>query len=285
MHESPPTPLSQWIGSTQYCEEVPGLFPLRAMAALLDYRRLEFADNAYVPPLWHWLYFLPTPARHELAEDGHARRGGFLPPVSLPRRMWAGGRLQFLRPLHTGVPLQRQSTIRKVEEKSGRSGPLVFVEVEHQIRDQAGPLLIERQDIVYRGATTGTLTAPPAPAETAQFSHRFSADAALLFRYSAVTFNSHRIHYDLDYATRREGYPGLVVHGPLLATLLMELLLQHHPGAAVHDFSFRALHPVFADSEFCLCGRLDLAQARLWIVNGQGGLCMEARAGLSAQPD
>ncbi|MEX2132079.1 MAG: MaoC family dehydratase N-terminal domain-containing protein [Pseudohongiellaceae bacterium] len=273
--------LQKWIGKTQVLTDSMPLFPLRALSATLDYRRLEFTPGASIPPLWHWLYFLPTAAQNELSEDGHARRGGFLPPVPLPRRMWAGGRLEFARALSAGEVVERRSTIRSVNSKEGRSGSLVFVCVAHEIFDSHGLVLSEEHDIVYRenaGAAGAPMSTVIADQRKADFSRKVNADITLLFRYSALTFNSHRIHYDHDYATRIEGYGGLVVHGPLLATLLMEMLLEQLAGCNVVRFSFKALHPVFAGQDFFLNGSLQDRTVQLWIVDRAGRLCMDANA-------
>lgn len=278
------TTLEQWIGVTQKQEAELSEFPLNALAATLDLTELKFPPNALVPPLWHWLYFLSITPASELDVDGHARRGGFLPPVPLPRRMWAGGRLDFFRPLRLGHSVERLSNIVNIERKQGRTGPLVFVLVRHAFHDTQGVALIEEHDIVYRDAPREPFD-PEAnllqPALEPEFQQSCSADEVLLFRYSALTFNSHRIHIDRDYARDEEGYPGLVVHGPLLATLLMNLLRRQFPRAEVSHFSFRALHPVFDHSPFTLCGRRnDERHVALWVVDAQGRQCMEARVTL-----
>ena len=181
-----------------------------------------------MPYLWHWLFFLPLAQQSEIGPDGHPRRGGLLPPVPLPRRMGAGSDFAFHQPLLVGDRLTRTSTIVDVSEKSGRAGHLIFVKVRHEIRRNgaADVALTEHHNIVYRDAP-GPNDVPPAPvAAPGEFSweRRIKADEVLLFRYSALTFNGHRIHYDRKYVTEVEGYPGLIVHGPLIATLLMDLL-------------------------------------------------------------
>ncbi len=244
-----------------------------------------------MPALWHWVYFTPQTPAHDIGEDGHARRGGFLPPVPLPRRMWAGGRLSFHHPLRVGDTVQRVSTIQDVQLKQGRTGALVFVCVRHDYTSPRGLVLSEEHDIVYRdappadiaglrsGAPTTTQTPLPAPGDE-QFSRLVVPDPVLLFRYSALTFNGHRIHYDRSYVTQVEGYPGLIVHGPLIATLLMDLLRRNHPQAHVRRFSFKALRPTFDIHPFTVCGKLDGQSATLWGRDHEGCLTMQATAEL-----
>jgi len=276
-----PAPLDAWLGRTERSTDTITAAPMAALAATLD--RDEPAPDAgsALPPLWHWLYFLPLHRQGELGPDGHPRRGGFLPPVELPRRMWAGGRLAFERPLRVGDAVARTSRIAAIASKQARSGPLVFVTVQHEIAAADGVAVREDHDIVYReapapGATSAA--APAAPADAA-FSRTVNADAVLLFRYSALTFNGHRIHYDRRYATEVEGYPGLVVHGPLIATLLVDLLRRERPDAAVARFEFKAVSPLFDTHRFTVCGKPD-GERRflLWAANADGGLAMQAAA-------
>ena len=227
------------IGRTRIQDDEVSPRLLQGLAATLD---VPVPDT--MPPLWHWMLFqdwVPAPA---IGPDGHPRRGGFLPPVhDLPRRMWAGGRLVFHAPLRPGDPVRRTSTILDVTEKSGGSGRLVFVTVEHRIEGPEGLAIEEQQDIVYRGAE-GAAVKPALPAHAAPpGAHQASVlpDPVLLFRYSALTGNGHRIHYDLDYVRDVEGYPGLIVHGPLQATWLAGLLA----GRDVRRFTFRGRRPAF----------------------------------------
>jgi 3-methylfumaryl-CoA hydratase len=233
-----------------------------------------------LPPLWHWLYFLPGERQSGIGPDGHPKRGGFLPPIALPRRMWAGGRLQFLRPLGVGEPIRRVSTIRSVQSKSGRSGQLVFVTVLHEISGESGVAIREEQDIVYRDAPAPGAAAPrPAAApDDEQFSRTVTPDPVLLMRYSALTFNGHRIHYDRPYAMQEEGYPGLEVHGPLIATLLMETLRRAHPQRTVRRFEFKAVSPLFDIAPFSVNGKLEGGTAQLWARGPEGQLAMQASA-------
>jgi 3-methylfumaryl-CoA hydratase len=282
--DAPGTSLKAWVGREEVASDLVTAAPYAALAATLDREALRPAPGTLLPPLWHWLYFLPAHRRSELGSDGHARRGAFLPPVPLPRRMWAGSRFAFRSPIRIGDALTRRSTIESVVEKSGRSGPLVFVTVRHELTCAGGasPALVEHHDIVYRdapGPREPALAAQRVPA-SADFEARWVPDDVLLFRYSALTFNGHRIHYDRRYATTVEGYPGLVVHGPLLATLLLELLRAHRPEAHLSAFAFRALRPVFDTAPFLVRGSQgdDPSAFRLWVEDDAGRLAMEATA-------
>ena len=272
-----------WVGRAESHADVVPPTPVAALAATLDRDDPPPASGDPLPPLWHWLYFLPLHRQSELGSDGHAKRGGFLPPVPLPRRMWAGGRLTFVQPLHVGEPVSRTSTIGDITMKEGRSGPLVFVLVRHEIVGPRGTAIVEEHDIVYRGkpvAAERPVAATRAPAD-ATWTRTIAPDDVLLFRYSALTFNGHRIHYDRRYATQVEGYPGLIVHGPLIATLLLDLVRRHAPDAVIERFSFRALSPLFDVAEFTLNARRDGdTTLALWAANADGGLAMDATATL-----
>lgn len=276
--------LRDWIGrSEQRSDEVTAV-PIAALSATLDRDDAEPLPGSDLPPLWHWLYFLPLAPQHEIGPDGHPKRGGFLPPVPLPRRMWAGGRLEFNHPLQVGDEVTRHSRITDVNIKTGRSGSLVFVTVRHEISNARGVAISEEHDIVYRDAPAPDA---PAPAPTAApggeaFSRLITPDPVLLFRYSALTFNGHRIHYDRPYVTGVEGYPGLIVHGPLIATLLLDLLRRQMPGARVARFSFKALRPVFDIHTFTVCGQPDGdRRVQLWTRDHEGWLTMQATAELA----
>ena len=276
-----------WIGRTEERTDTVTAAPLAGLAATLDHGDGASAPvtGSALPPLAHWLYFLPTAPQHQIGPDGHPRRGGFLPPVDLPRRMWAGGRLQFEQPLRVGDEIVRRSTIDRVDAKEGRSGRLVFVTVSHQIRGPAGVALREEHDIVYRDQPpAGAPAAPPVAAPTdEEFGREIRPDPVLLFRYSALTFNAHRIHYDRRYVTEVEGYPGLVVHGPLIATLLVDLVGRELPDATIRSFSFRAASPLFDIAAFSVCGRREPGGGgvALWARDGRGALAMQARAELA----
>jgi len=278
--------LQDWIGRTETVEDVITATPYAALAATLDRDPARPAAGTALPPLWHWLYFLPLTRRSEIGPDGHARLGGFLPPVDLPRRMWAGSQLAFHAPLCIGDAVTRVSRIEDVTEKSGRSGALVFVKVRHDIvrMRESAPALTEFHDIVYREAPRPGAAPPPAqpaPADTA-WQRQWVPDEVLLFRYSALTFNGHRIHYDRRFAAETEGYPGLVVHGPLVATLLLDLLRQELPGADVAAYRFRAVRPLFDTAPFHVCGapEADGRTVHLWAKDQTGALAIDATATL-----
>ena len=272
--------LHQWVGRTESIQDTvhPGL--AGAMGAVLDRPRTPQAGDP-LPPLWHWMYFWTTARQSELGPDGHAQRGKFLPPVPLPRRMWAGGRLAFLAPVEIGTAVHRKSTIKSVEVKRGKSGDMVFVTVEHVIFNARGIAMTEEHDIVYRDAPQGTRTTAPNPAPAGgTWTETVHPDPTLLFRYSALTFNGHRIHYDRTYSTQVEGYPGLIVHGPLIATLLVELVQRKLPEARIKAFSFRAVSPLFDIEPFDICGEPPDADGvvTLWAKNVRGELAMKATA-------
>ena len=270
---------SAWVGREETRTDLLTAAPVAALNALLDRDEPMPAAGDAIPPLAHWLYFLPVHRQSQVGPDGHLARGEFLPPVSLPRRMWAGSRLEFIRPLKIGAEATRVSRIKAVSGKQGRSGPLVFVTVRHEISDRAGVALTDEHDIVYRGEGGKVADAVPA-AEHASWRREIRPDPVLLFRYSAVTFNGHRIHYDHPYATGVEGYAGLVVHGPLIATLLVDLLRRHEPRAALRTFRFRALRPLCDTAPFATLGTPDAANAsaRLWTRDAEGAMTMEAAA-------
>lgn len=276
--------LKEWVGKSELLEDIAAAAPLAGLAATLDHATTPWRSSE-VPPLGHWLYFLPRAKQSEISEDGHPKRGGFLPPVPLPRRMWAGSRLTFKAPIRIGEPLQRRSTIIKVDYKNGRTGALVFVTVAHELTNAAGQLLYEEQDIVYKEeapqgeAQKGEATpskAAPAESRQADWNRTIIPDPVLLFRYSALTFNAHRIHYDRPYCSKVEGYPGLVVHGPLTATMLIDLFLRNNPGAVVTSFSFRGQRPLFDINPFTLCGKARDGGAELWAVDSDGQVAMTA---------
>ncbi|MEO9137322.1 MAG: MaoC family dehydratase N-terminal domain-containing protein [Casimicrobiaceae bacterium] len=274
-----------WIGRTESRFDKVTTAPVAALAATLDRDDPPPKDGDPLPAMWHWLYFLPIYRQSDVGPDGHAKRGGFLPPVPLPRRMWAGGRVTFIAPLHVGERIERESRIVDVTPKEGRSGSLVFVVVRHTISGTNGVAIVEEHDIVYRGAAKPGERGPatiPAPLSAA-WSREIDPDPVLLFRYSALTFNGHRIHYDRRYVTETEGYPGLVVHGPLIATLVADLLRRALPDASVAAFSFRAVSPLFDISSFIVRGQPahDGTSVRLWAADTHDALAMDATATLA----
>jgi 3-methylfumaryl-CoA hydratase len=276
-----------WVGRNETLSDEITLAPIRGLSATLDRDDPEPQPGSTLPHLWHWLYFLPRHPQRELGPDGHARRGGFLPPVPLPRRMWAGGDFTWNEnnPLRAGDRASRISTIESVAHKKGSGGDLVFVRVRHDVHNAAGLALTERHDIVYRAAARPGDPAPkPAAAEVdAAWQRQVHPDPVLLFRYSALTFNGHRIHYDRSYATGVEAYPGLVVHGPLIATLLLDLLRRNAPSAFIKRFEFKAVRPTFDIHPFSLKGQpgADGRTVRLWAEDHEGWLTMQARAELA----
>ena len=260
------------VGRTQVHEDEVTPRLLRGMAATLG-----VPEPDVLPPLWHWMLFQEWAPASEIGPDGHPKRGGFLPPVlDLPRRMWAGGRLAFHAPLHRGEQVRRTSTIEAVNEKQGGSGRLVFVTVRHRIEGRAGLAVEETQDIVYRAAE-GTAVKAAAPADPAPYGALLAEampDPVLLFRYSALTGNGHRIHYDLDYVRHEEGYPGLVVHGPLQATWLAGLLRER----TLTQFSFRGRRPAFHGRPLSLEAWQSGKGYALRTRDAEGAVCMEAEA-------
>jgi len=237
----------EWIGRRKSTEDDLSPSVSRGAAALFDREDLTVGPDTPLPPLWHWFHFLPAAPQSRLAEDGHPERGDFIPPIPLPRRMFAGARTRFLRPLFVGRSAVREAEILDVKLKEGRSGQLAFVTVRHRIR-QGGELCVEEErDIVYREAG-GVIPAPvavdPSASPEGAWDRVVHPDSRTLFRFSALTFNAHRIHYDRPYATQVEGYPGLVVHGPLTAMLLAQLAWSEQ-GRPLTGFSFRGRAPLF----------------------------------------
>lgn len=274
--------LADWVGKTETAEDLITANQLAGMSATLDRDDPAPVPGTPLPPGWHWMFFLTRKPMSELGPDGHAKRGGFLPPVPLPRRMWAGGRLNFLKPLTVGETITKLSTIKDVKVKEGKTGRLVFVLVEHQVSGADGLALVEEHDIVYREAAGPNDKKPdpkPAPGQ-AVWQRTITPDPVMLFRYSALTFNGHRIHYDYKYVTEVEGYPGLIFHGPLTATLLMDLCRREKGDGALKAFSFRAVSPLFDTAPFVIQGEpsADGKSARVWALNPAGELAMTAEA-------
>lgn len=239
--------ISDWVGRTRSVDDLIAPFQAAGMAATLDYAAAP-AEGDPLPPGWHWLYFADLPRLSAVGPDGHEARGGFLPPVPLPRRMWAGNRLAFRRPLRIGERARRDTRIESAVEKEGRQGPLAFVTVHHAYSGADGVALEEWHDIVYRGPARpgGPPPRAEAPPMEARWRREIEPGEVMLFRYSGLTFNGHRIHYDRPYVTGEEGYDGLIVHGPLTATLLLDLVAREAPEAEISGVRFRAVRPVFA---------------------------------------
>jgi 3-methylfumaryl-CoA hydratase len=276
---------AEWIGRSEESRDWITGGPLDRLAATLDRDDQRARDGDAVPPLGHWLFFLPDARQSEIGEDGHPKRGGFLPPVhELPRRMWAGSRISFLGDIRVGDAVLRRSTIKTVTRKEGASGPLVFVTVRHEIGRAGGPAaIVDEHDIVYRGLEAPAVKPSPRKAEQGAWRRELVPDAVQLFRYSALTFNGHRIHYDRDYVTREEGYPGLVVHGPLTATLLVDLVRRNAPDRRIAEFSFRAVSPLFDGNPMSVNAAAPDADGvvKLWAANAEGNLAMTAEARLA----
>ena len=265
-----------WIGRVEERSERIRPDAVEALAATLDLPSAPGPGQA-LPPGWHWMFFNPVVRRSGLGPDGHPQRGGFLPPIDLPRRMWAGSRIRYLAPLRVDDTAQRVSRIARVENKVGKRGSLWFVTVEHTTASGGRTCIVEEQDIVYRGdAAPGGPGAPPVPhADVAEWGREVQTDTTMLFRYSALTFNGHRIHYDQAYARDEEGYPDLVVHGPLTATLLQMLALEQGGGRILARFEFRGVSPLFVARTLRIEGRHAAdASVVLWARGPDGELAM-----------
>ena len=267
-----------WIGKTDVQHDICSTRPVHMMQALLNQTSIQ---PVVLPHLYHWCYFLPIVDHQTLAEDGHPRKGNFLPPIPFPKRMWAGGRLQFIQPIQIDQALHRESEIKNIQFKQGKSGSMYFVTVEHRLFADDQLCIIEEHDIVYREASNKLTSIPtaidqPQELRTADYRHHYHADTVALFRYSAATFNGHKIHYDRNYCIEQEGYPGLVVHGPLLATLLLHFFKHEYPAADIKTFNFRALKPVFDFQKFNVCGVCNADQAEVWIEHLDGSVAMQA---------
>lgn len=275
-----------FIGRSEIGDDIADPARFVRLAATLDHDA-PFWPTEIVPPLGHWLCFQPDARQSNIGQDGHPVRSdtGLLPNVDLPRRMWAGSRVEFRRDILRGAAIRKTSTLIAATPKSGRSGDMLFVTVRHEIQDGSeGPAIVEEQDIVYReAADPGSLLVRPAVAAEGHddIERTVVPDPVMLFRYSALTFNSHRIHYDRDYARAEEGYPGLVVQGPLIATLLMDHLLRQKIARRIARYSFRAMSPMFDGEALRLGLTLDGGQARLRAV-GPVGVAMTAQADFAA---
>lgn len=275
--------LRQWIGNKESIEQTISAEPLHRMAATLDQAPEVIVDGEAVPALWHWAYFLNPTRASELGRDGHAALGGFMPPIPLPRRMWAGGELKFNAPLRVGELARRESTVRDIKLKQGRSGTLCFVEVEHRVLVGDELRLSEIHNIVYRDIKQPdekNILPPEAPND-AQWTREVVPNSTLLFRYSALTFNGHRIHYDIDFCRDEEGYPGLVFHGPLTATMLLELARAQNPNQSPERYEFRAYSPLFDNAPFTLNGKLVGGNAVMWATSPDNRLAMQATVSFS----
>lgn len=262
------SPYADWIGRSQEREEELSTLLVRRLAVTLA-EEAPAAGEA-LPPLWHWMFFQDEVTEPGLGADGHPARGGFLPPADGRNRMWAGGRLEFHEPLRVGGVAKRTTTILNVEEKHGRTGSLLFVTLRHEFTQDGRLAFSEEQDIVYREPSPPKLSSGEAlPA--GDWSEAVVPSPILLFRYSALTFNGHRIHYDWPYVTEAEGYPGLVVHGPLIGTLNLRAFCRANPQARLRRYSYRGLRPLISPEPFEVAGRLSgPGKADVWAGNGAG---------------
>jgi 3-methylfumaryl-CoA hydratase len=272
--------LRQWIGRSEQASDLVTAQLVKGLRATLFLDIGAPATGDAAPLTVHWCLAQPVYPMAMLGPDGHPVRGGFLPPVPLPRRMWAGGEIEFFEPLRVGDEVTRISTIADVTLKTGSTGALCFVSVRHEIVTSRGTAIRERQDLVYRDNPTAAAPGPAQPAAAPVATHREShlADPVLLFRYSALTFNGHRIHYDRDYVTKVEGYPGLVVHGPMQAALLVEFAAGLRGGTAPTKFAYRGVQPLFDGAEFSVNANDAATGLELWTANAQGMPTMKASA-------
>ena len=271
--------IKSYIGRTAEVDDVADLRSMRQLHAALDRDDAPPQPGDEVPPAWHWMWFNATDRHSALGRDGVAGKAGFLPPSPLPRRMWAGSRLTVHRPLRVGERLRRVARIVSIDERQGKTGRLMFVGQRFSIYAGDTLAIDEAFESVFREDPKPGAPAvkPPAAPEGAVWSRTINPDPVLLFRYSAVTYNGHRIHYDRPYTTQVEGYPDLIVHGPLTATLLMELARDSNPGRSIASYSFRAVSPLYSPAPFVVAGRPsdDGKGAHLWAANPEGGLAMQ----------
>jgi len=274
---------AEWIGKQESIEALVTAYQADALTATLDRDDPPFKEGDAIPPGWHLFYIREVVKLRDTASDGHPKRGDFLPPIDLPRRMWAGTKATYHKPVHVGETIRKVSTIEAVTPKVGKTGNLVFLKLRHEIEGDDGVAVTEIQDVVYREEAKPGSTPPappPAPAE-AVWSRDIHPTPVLLFRFSALTMNSHRIHYDRKYVTEVEKYPGLLVHGPLPLPLLMDLYRREMPETPLKSFAVRAVSPLYDTHDFKVQGRPneDGTSARLWALNHEGHLAMSAEAG------
>ncbi|MFQ6024782.1 MAG: MaoC family dehydratase N-terminal domain-containing protein [Acidiferrobacterales bacterium] len=271
--------LKAWVGHKRIEQDVIVPSQAQAMAALLDREPDQFSNGTPLPELWHWIYFRPVVRQSRLGEDGHEKRGDFLPPVQLPRRMWAGGRLKFLKPIVIGNEVERRSEIVSVDQKTGKSGDLVVVTVRHTVSGSNGVCVDEEQDLAYCEIPKSNQSPRQQDVlpDDVQWKEIVVPDAVMLFRYSALMFNAHRIHYDHPFTIQVEGYRGLVVHGPLTASLLLDAA-KHHTNQTPTSYNYRAIGPLFSDEPITLAGRInnDVCEAEVWAADPSGTIAMQA---------
>ncbi len=272
--------VQDWIGREEVHEDYVARAPFRRLAAMLD--RTEPPDAKAIPPLGHWLLFLPGAAQAELGPDGHPQRGGLIPPLPLPMRMAAGSRLTFHAPVPFGADVKRVSKIMNIVEKTGRTGRLAFLTYRYQVFAGSTLCITEEFDVVFREQSGNAGPMPPGERREAKVSRTINPESPLLFRFSALTYNGHKIHYDRDYATKVEGYPGLLVHGPLLATLLVDIFRRHRPNDRIATFEYRAQRPTFDLAPFTVNLEDTATGADVWACDSDGYVAMTGKIGISA---
>jgi len=272
---------SPWIGKSETEQGVVSAYPANCFSMTLDRDDPPFLEGSALPPGWHYFYFHELVALADTGDDGHKKRGDFLPPIPFPRRMWAGSKMEFSSPILIGEKVRKTVTIADIEIKDGKTGPLCFVTTKEEVFGEDGRLAtLEERKQVYRDNPNPSSSKPkpkPEPA-TPVWSRTIQPDPVLLFRYSALTMNSHRIHYDKDYVRDIEGYPGLLVHGPLTMTLMLDLFRRELPNAAVTSFDLRAVSPIYDTMDFSVHGNPneETQMCKLWAMSGEGALAMTA---------
>jgi 3-methylfumaryl-CoA hydratase len=276
--------LQSWIGREDRQRDIIDAIRARRMHALFDRSQAELQPGSPLPSGYHWLYCVTITPRSEWGADGHARRGGFLPPLEGTRRMWAGGALHFLQPLHIGDDVERHSAIASIEQKDGRAGRFCLVRIAHRITSPRVTAIDEQQHLVYLPESVRPSAAASTPlTQTTDWEDAFSADEVALFYFSALTLNGHRIHYDHPYATREEGYAGLLVHAPLTALLLLDAARRR--GFSIRTFEYRAIAPLFCRETITLAGKRQPDESMsLWALRPDGGIAMQATA-TTREPD
>ena len=296
--------IAGWAPGPAETTETIAAEPAAAMSGLLDREPAVTAPGDPIPPLWHWLYFLDRPATSELGPDGHPAAGHFMPPIPQRRRMYAGGRASYTGAFRCGDEITRRSELADATVKQGRTGELLFVTVRSVFTRAGAVIATEEQDVVYRSGppAAGGSAGPRGPSEAAGLAAGGSAgprgfngaagpapwqiqivpDPVLLFRFSALTYNAHRIHYDADYATGVEGHPGLVVHGPLLALLCFELPRRQAPRQRVTQLSFRARSPVYVGQRCTVTGGPRGDGCAMQVAGPDGAIALTAEGRLSA---
>ena len=272
--------LKKWVGPEEIVEEFLNPIKVDGFHAVFDSTEAPAIIGDSAPNGIHWMVARSSKAHSLLGKDGHSNRGSFIPPLSLPRRMWAGSEIHFYNPLIVGETIERRSCFDSIYHKEGNTGNLIFVKIRHDYRINQKLCTQELQTLVYREAPQRDEVKPEKNTISDQpdWKQSIIPDSVLLFRYSALTFNGHRIHYDRRYCIEQEGYPGLLVHGPLQATLLLDLCRKHKPGKQINFFKFRAMSPVFDGVKIEICGKEDNGLAYLWIKGPQDELTMKAEA-------